>query len=132
MGKILFGRGKTRIVMDDVLAQLTRNAIERLAPGALAKVEAARDRILHGAIDRSPVKTGHFRSQFEGTLVVSPDYSVIRASVYNFAKYARWVKGKNLGGKSAFVELLRKPLKAEVKRLVLELPADAVRALRGR
>lgn len=132
MGKIFFGTGKTRLVMDDVLAQLTRNAIEKLAPGALGKVEAARDRILNGAIARAPVKTGHFKEEFVGTLVVAPDYSTIRASVYNFAKYARYVALVKQGGKNAFVELLRKPLKAEAKRLVLELPADAVRALRGR
>jgi hypothetical protein len=132
MGRLMFGRGKARLVMDDVFDRLYRNAIERLAPGVLAKVEAARDRIGDGAIAGAPVKTGHFKSRFDRALVVSPDHMVIRASVYNFAKYARYVRLVKQGDKNAFVELLRKPLKLEAKRLLRELPADTVRALRGR
>lgn len=130
MGRLSFGSGKVRVVMDDVFERLVRNVAARVAPGAVEVVEESTERLYQGARSEWPVKSGVSRDGLDRDVTVSTDLAKITGRVFDLVVYARYVRPRKLGGKSAFVELLRKPLKAEVKRIVAELvkrtPANLV------
>lgn len=118
MGKLSFGAGSVRIQMDDTLDRIYRRAIDKLAPGLLPAVETAIDDLHADAYAAWPVKTGRSKEALEHLTSVSPDNKVIRGTITDDVPYARFIKAKSLGGKSAFVELLRKPLRERAKELV--------------
>jgi hypothetical protein len=62
---------------------------------------------------------------------VQPDGTTIRARVYCTAAWSKYIKPKGLGGKTAFVEYLRKPLLKLRKPLTAELGSLIVREMQG-
>jgi hypothetical protein len=131
MGRLRFGTGGVRVVMDDTLDQLYRRAIERVAPGVLRRIEDATADVYASARAAWPVKTGRSRDGLEHHVTVSPDQTSVRGSITNPVKYARYIKAKKLDGKSAFVELLRKPLRARAADLAEVLAMEAVTGLKA-
>lgn len=133
MGKRLsFGTGSVRVVMDATLDDIYRRSIERVAPGILGVIESAIDDLHADAVAKWPVKTGRSKAALQALTVVSPDHASVRGTITNNVKYARYIMAKNLGGKNAFVELLRKPLRARAAELATVLGRVTTDALKGR
>lgn len=121
MGKLFFGSGSVRLEMDDALDRIYRNAIETVAPGMLARIETATKEIFDAALKAWPRKTGRSADGLRMEIVVAGDNSEVRGTITDPVTYAKYIKAKSLGGKSAFVEILRKPLQKRAKELVGEL-----------
>jgi hypothetical protein len=114
------------------LEQAIRQTIQKLAPTVSRRMEDEAEEIRHEAEGRWPVgrERGrpHSRDLFEHGLRI--DGSTLVAWVRNPADYLFYIKTyKNgLGGKSAFQELLRKPLKAAAGDVARDC-ADEIAAL---
>jgi hypothetical protein len=131
MANLRYGTGGLRVTMSDELDQLYRRAIERVAPGVLRRIEDATADVFNAARAEWPVKTGRSRDALEHHVTVSPDQTSVRGSITNPVKYARYIRAKKLDGKSAFVELLRKPLRARAADLAEVLATEAVTGLKA-
>jgi hypothetical protein len=104
-----------------------RRALDDVAPGVLDRLEATVTRVVDDARSRWPVRTGRSRDGLEAHVTIAPGQTSIRGTVANAVDYAVYVRSgqRGLGGKSAVVELLRKPLRAAARELAVEL-ADTV------
>jgi hypothetical protein len=133
MGKLSFGTGSVRVEMDDALERLARRALEDVAPGLLPAVEETVARLESEATDKWPVRTGRSRDGLGHYVAITPSGDQVRGSLINTVDYARFVKSskKGLGGRSAMVELMRKPVQAAAKVLAQELGAVAAKVVRG-
>lgn len=129
--KLTFGSGGTRITMDDTLDRIYRRAIERVAPGLLTRVELAIAEVYDEARQQWPVRTGRSRDGLQRHVTIAPDGARIVGSITNDVDYSRFIKARKLGGRSAFVELLRKPLRRRADELSTVLARQAASSLRG-
>lgn len=130
MARLQYGDSHLRVTMDDTLDRLFRAALEDLAPGLVPEMERSAEAVYSSAHEAWPVKTGRSKAAL-GRSVFVTDKSTVRASVFNSIDYAKFVKPKSIGGESAFVELLRKPLQKEATRLIGALGPAAKAALTG-
>lgn len=121
MGRFRVGTGSIQAEVDVDTEALLRDVVDRSAPGVREALERAASDVYESARARWPVRTGRSRDGLEWVIVVAPDLSSIRASVINDVEYARYIKARNLQGKSAFVELLQKPIRARTDKLVSEI-----------
>ena len=138
MSRISYGRGSMSVVVDDQTADLVRRAIERVAPGMVARLEQVTEELYQSAHQRWPVgpdkperKGVHSRDLLAREVQIQPDRTTIRARVYCTAAWSKYIKPKGLGGKTAFVEYLRKPLLKLRKPLTAELGSLIVREMQG-
>lgn len=131
MAKLTYGSGGTRITMDDTLERIYRRAIEKVAPGILTRMEMVIAEVYDEARQQWPVRTGRSRDGLQRWVTVTPDGMRIVGSITNDVDYARYIKAKKLGGRSAFVELLRKPLRKRADDLSTVLARQAATSLRG-
>jgi len=127
MSRITYGTGSLSLVLDDQTAELVRRAVDEVAPGVLGKVEDAMRQVYGEAFAAWPVgperrdRNGvHSRDRLGYEVRVDVD-GTIRGRVFCTASWARYIKPKGLGGKSAFVWLLRRPFKRVVAPLNTEL-----------
>lgn len=114
---------------------LLRGMVQRLAPTVSGALERAADTLEASARGSWPVgkRRGrdvgrpHSRDMFTSALEVSP--SEIRGVVRNTAKYAYFIRSSQngLGGKSAYVTLVRKPAQLAARALATELASDLAR-----
>lgn len=132
MARLTLGSGSVSVTIDDGFSDLLRRALDHTIPGIVDRLEATADRIYYDAYNRWPVKTGTSRAALGREVQIAPDYSSIRARVYDTAPYAKYIKPKDLGGKSAFVELLRRPTEAAGAELVADIRDVIEQTLEGR
>lgn len=133
MSKLKFGTGSIRIEMDDTLDRMVRQAAEKVAPGVLTRIESSIERIEAEASAKWPVASGRSKEGLEAHTIISPDQNLIRGTITNNAPYAYFIKsGQNgLGGKSAVVELIGKPIRAEAKHLAEDIGTFATKAIKS-
>lgn len=119
--------------MDATLEELARRAVSRVAPGVLVRIDAAVDEVIADATARWPVATGRSKAGLVAYTSILPAGDRIQGTVMNPVEYAIYVKSsKNgLGGRSAVVELLRKPIRARAAQLAGELGTTVRTALKG-
>lgn len=124
MSRIVYGTPSAFVEVDDALEKTIRDTIERVAPGVVDTMDATTYEIWQGAKAQWPVgpykehRNGrHSRDELYRDILVSAD-GTVRGRVWCTAEWARYIKPKGLGGKSAFVELLRKPTERMKPRLV--------------
>lgn len=121
----------------DILGdKLIAAMIEKVAPRVAALVRSEVERIKRDAVAGWPVgrERGrpHSRDMFETTLVLEVDgnrYAVVgavrnRATNKEGEAYWRFIKANNLYGKSAIVELVRKPMSKARDRIELLLATE--------
>lgn len=130
MTKLRFGDGSVTVEMSDELDRIYRAALEKLAPGLVGRITSATKAVFDNAVAQWPVVSGRSKAGLQMSVQISSDQKVIRGRIWNDVEYARYVKPKGLDGKSAFVELLRKPMALASKELQPGLIEDAVQALR--
>lgn len=117
---LTIGRGSMQVQIGGALEASIRRTIDRLAPGLGEVLEAEAQQLRDGAVERWPVGRDrgrpHSRDLFTNGLRITD--KGVEAFVSNPAPYLYLIKsGKNgLNGKSASVELLRKPLKKAAAR----------------
>jgi hypothetical protein len=138
MSRITFGKGNTSIVMDDTTANLVRRVVDDVAPGVMEALEREAEGLYQQAYAKWPVgpvkpeRNGvHSRDTLGYDVQIDPGLTVIRARVYCTAEWARYIKPKGMGGKSAFVEFLRKPVRLRAKILAKELGPIIRKLLEG-
>lgn len=125
MSRSTMGTGSLTSVVDDRTRELVRAAVERVAPGALDIIERETRKIYDNAHAKWPIgphkayRPGHSRDMLYWEVLI--DGAVIRGRVWCTAEWSKYIKPKGLRGKSAFVELLRKPLRAARAPLTAEL-----------
>ena len=144
------GRGRAaEVVGSTALAEQLRRAVYKLAPRVIVRIETEALKLENFAQNRWPVGENkaengkkytkadrtagkpirpHSKALFDYGLRVLPD--AVEGFVSNRAAYWFRIKSKknDLGGKSAVVELLRKPLRKRVPIVAKEIAED-VRAL---
>ena len=132
MRRLTFGQGSVRIEMDAGLEELARRAVSQVAPGVLERIDAAVDQVLEDAQRRWPVKTGRSRDGLAAYTSIAPAGDRIQGTVMNPVDYAVYVKSRKGGleGRSAVVELLRKPLRARASQLADELGTTVAESLK--
>jgi len=130
--------GNLTMLVDDGLERLVRDAIDKVAPGMLDLVESETRAVYDGAKGRWPVgphkreRNGrHSKDELYHEVVIDTTQGLIRGRVWNEAPWSRYIKPKGLRGKSAFVELLRKPLQERAKVFVQNLGRFVVAELGG-
>jgi hypothetical protein len=118
--------GSLSMVVDDQIDELVRNAVERVAPGLVDFIEGEIEPIYEEAKRQWPVgpdrrfRNGrHSRDELYSEIVIDGD--TIRGRIWNTAPWAKYIRPKGLKGKSAFVVLLRTPLKRREKHIVAGL-----------
>jgi hypothetical protein len=133
MAKLTYGTGSLRIQMDDVMEQIARAAVEDVAPGLVPAIESTVERLEAEARAKWPVRTGVSRDGLGHYVSITPAGDQVRGSLVNTVDYSRFVKsGKGgLQGKSAMVELMRKPVEAAADVLAAELGDIATTKLGG-
>lgn len=137
MATIRFGAGAASIEIGGHWAEQIRQAVDRLAPDLGATLEAEANKIRTDAVRRWPIgkdqirkgkKLPHSIDLFWSGLRINPPF--VEGFVSNSAPwfyYIRSMKG-GLNGKSASVELVRKPMRKRAQPLAREL-ADQIRGL---
>jgi hypothetical protein len=94
--------------MDDTLDQIVRRAINNAQPGLLPILEAEISKLHSNARASWPVKTGTSRDALDsGVRLVANN--MLEAFLVNTADHSPYIRGKKLGGKSPYQELIRKP-----------------------
>ncbi len=123
-----FTTGGTTVELSDDLARWVDEWTRNLAPTTREVMDREIGRVHAEARASWPVKTGRSRDALEYVIVVeSPD--MIRATLINTAPYAKWIVSLKLPGNgSAFVELMRKPMKKVLDPIADALAADIRRA----
>jgi hypothetical protein len=127
--QIWLGKGGGQVQADREVASAVERVLRAAHGRVVERLERAADRIGVPAEARWPVgkERGkpHSRDLFERGLRL-PRKGVLEAFVRNGASYAYYVRSMKggLGGKSAFVELLRKPLRTEARMVADELADD--------
>lgn len=113
--------GDDRVWWTDSLEEDLRAAVDAFAPGLRATLEAEARRVLTEARARWPVATGASRDGLVAGVEVQR--GGLRGFVRNQVGHAVYVKSwKNgLAGRSAMVELLRKPVAEAAPRLAARL-----------
>lgn len=132
MRRLTFGQGSVRIEMDAKLEELARRAVSQVAPGVLERIDQAVDQVLEEAEARWPVKTGRSKAGLAAYTSIAPGGACVQGTVMNPVDYAVYVKSRKggLGGRSAVVELLRKPLRAQAAQLAGELGTTVAESLK--
>lgn len=135
MSRVVYGTPSAFVVVEDDLERLIRDTVDSVAPGVVALMEAATYEIWQGARAQwpegpnKPERNGrHSRDELYRDVLVSPD-GAVRGRVWCTAEWARYIKPKGLKGKTAFVELLRKPAVKMGARLVAEVENLAIESL---
>lgn len=120
--------GNLTMLVNDGLERLVRDALEKVAPGVLGIVEDETQAVYDHARKRWPIgpdkperKGRHSRDELYHEVVIDTARGIIRGRVWNEAPWSRYIKPKGLRGKSAFVELLRKPLQSRQADIVTKL-----------
>jgi len=122
----VYGSGSATVEVEDRTPELVRAVVDRVAPGALDLIRVEVRRIHASAHSRWPVgrerkdRTYHSREAL-GWEVRIDNLETLRGRVFNTAPWSRYIKPKGLKGKSAFVELLRKPLRERADHIVMQL-----------
>jgi len=129
MATLRYGTARATIEMSDAMEQLYRRAIDQLAPGLLSTVEDALDDVFESAESSWPVKTGRSKAGLRKQVRIEQGGGAIVGSITDAIPYAKYIKAKKLGGKSAFVELLRKPMQERAKALASVLSTQIVKTL---
>lgn len=126
--KIVARSGGTTVEISPELAAFVDRLTKAAAPTTRATMDREIGRVYDNAVDQWPVKTGRSKAALEhGIAVESAD--VVRGFVACDVGYARYIKSLKLPGTgSAFVELLRKPMKKAVEPIVEALAEDLARA----
>ena len=125
-----------QVLVTDRTDELVRAAVDRVAPGAVDLIEDETRAIFDSARERWPVgpdkdyRPGHSRDALAWEVLIEGG-TTIRGRVTNSAPWSKYIKPKGLRGRSAFVELLRKPLRARRKVIVQALGRFVVSTLDG-
>ena len=117
--------------------EMLRRMLEHVQPSVVAEIERAVETVARDAEAAWPVgrrspsgrdRRPHSRDLFrtDVRVVFVGGGVVVEGSVSNGADYARYIRPKGLGGKSAVIEYIRKPMKRERDRILAKL-ADLAR-----
>lgn len=117
---IVFGRGTMQVEVDDGTERLVRAALEQTAPTVVREIERRVDQVIADARSAWPVRTGRSRAALVSGLRL-PDADTVEGFVRNDVDYAFYIKGRQQGGKSTYVELVRKPMRRAADDIVAEL-----------
>lgn len=147
--RLKYRSGGVTVEIDDIGEELTRRAIERVAPGLQQRIRDAVEGVRRNAesewpvgrtdlryLARHPEKRGrpHSRDQFESEVAIErtgfSSYE-ITGRITNRAEYWRFIRPNKLRGGSALVVYIRKPLERERDRIRDELPYLLPEGLRG-
>ena len=128
--KVWAGKGALQVEVDDGTAALVRRVLDQAAPAVSRALEEAAERVYRAAAQDWPVKTGRSKAELEYGIRI-PGPTAIEAFVRNDAKYAKFIVARNLGYRSAVVELLRKPMKRAAAELVEQLGPELRRVIEG-
>jgi hypothetical protein len=119
------GTGSIRAEVTDGLRDELRALVDKIAPGIRDVLERESAAVLAAAEARWPVASGESKAGLYGGVQVAPDLSSIRGFLANNVGYSVYVKSfkGGLGGRSAVVELLRKPITARTRQVTAEIGA---------
>ena len=108
MSKLHFSAGAASITMDDTMDKIFRRAVENTQPGLIKILESEITKLGENAAAKWPVKTGYSKALITSGVRLR-GMQALEAFLANSAEYAFYIKGDNLGGKSAYQTLIRKP-----------------------
>lgn len=129
--RLVIGRGMLRCELDDGLARVVRRVLQNAAPRTLEAMERKAKQIHDRAQAEWPVRTGYSKSKLDyGTRLIGAGQ--VEAFVTNDADYAVYIKGREQGGKSTWVELLRKPGREAADELADVLRREMAAVVEGR
>lgn len=135
MAQYSFGQGDVRIVMDDGLAQMVERVLREVAPGVGELLEDTARELYDQAYARWPVGADrnrpHSRELLSWEMQIGVGADTIRARVFCTAEYGKYIKPKGMGGKTAFVEFLRKPKDKAAKKLAAALTQEMKDLIEG-
>jgi len=130
MGKLRIGKGNSAIVMDDTMDEIFRRAINSAQPGLLPILERAVSDLERSARSEWPVKTGTSRDALEsGVRFIGS--TALEAFVVNTADHSPFIRANNLGKKSPYQVLIRRPGIKLGKELAETLGDKLARVLTG-
>lgn len=131
MATLRYGSARASIEISDTMEQLYRRSLDELAPGLLGTIETSLDAAFDAAVSAWPVKTGRSKAGLTKQVRIEGDKTSILGTITDAVPYAKYIKARKLGGKSAFVELLRKPMKERASALAQVLGPLIVQTLTG-
>ena len=121
MARIYYRSGDVEVEMSDELERMFRSGPLACHQAIVDRLDSEADRLLAGARAAWPVgpeRRGHTDSRvlLAGGLRVEGE--TISVFLSNSAPYARYIKARNLGGRSPVVELLRRPMARLGRQLI--------------
>lgn len=134
MSRLQIKEGKVTVTLDDDVERMVRDLVDRLAPGVRELVGDAARELHDQARDNWPVgpdrkdRPYHSRDRIQWTVLVDTKKSEIRGAVWCDAEWAKYIKPKGKGGKTAFVLYFRGPAGKLRVRLRKQM-TDQVRAI---
>ena len=132
---IRFGR-KLQVELSDDIARMVRHVLDRVAPKVVERVEDQIRDIESEALARWPVGREQGRPHSRDTFtrgVDLPDMDTVRGYIGNSAAYLYYIKSyrNGLNGKSASVELIRKPMRDAAEELAKLMAEDVAKLIKG-
>lgn len=114
MGSLVIGTSDAGTVLDDDMEEGVRAALNRATSGIADVLLDERDQVFDAAYSRWPVRTGRSKRDLIRTTVITDDVLEVGVGNRNSGGYVFyvWIRGVN----SAWVELLRRPMKEAEER----------------
>lgn len=139
MPKVFLNQGGSRIEMSFDHEKAFRGALSDAETVLVDQLGGTVEKLWSDARERWPVgREGanpfHSRDGLERGVEVDPARGEVRASLWNRAKWWVYVKSfqNGLGGKSAFLELGRKPARDAVRPLLIRVSEQTRAALQAK
>lgn len=134
---VTVGKGRSAITIDGPIAEDLTDELNRLLGPVLVALQAKADHILAEDIgEKWPVKSGKTKRAWTTRLRVQPDSSLVEVILVNPLKYTRYIKSTKVGTtkdatriRSPLVTNVRKPARAALKELKVELPVLLAQAI---
>lgn len=138
MGSIrIGGGGAITATVDDGIERMLRRVVSQVEPALLEELEAEVSDVYRSAVKRwyasrkprTAKQPYHSRDRLAYHIEVIDGGTIIRGRVTNDAWWAKYVKPKTLYYRSAYVELLRKPMRKAGRRLASKMAKRAAEEL---
>ena len=129
MGTTRFREGNVTITLTDDLERFAREAVDRLLPGVLQRLEAEAQEVLNTARNNWPIKPGRSAAGFRLATEIRNDSVFV--AVENHVPYAFYVRPREwFGADTAWNREVKKPMRKVAQQIVREMgdvTADALR-----
>lgn len=132
-----FRSGGVTVTLGEEITRTTERALRACYGAIIDGIQMEVEAIHANAVAMAPVKSGRFRAGLSQGMVVNLDEGLIQGTVSSGVEYTRWIRWSKSrrGGRfqrrtSVWQELVAAPLREARVRLVRDLQADLVRAVR--